>query len=426
MRLYIEPDRKTWAGLCVRPDTGAKEIDTKVRQIVRKVKTGGDKALKSISEEIDGYPLGEMKVSQEEISAAASQVPRELRNAIITARSNIEIFTNAQMTGRIEVQTMPGVRCWQRSVPIAKVGLYIPGGTAPLFSSVLMLAIPAKIAGCGRVTICTPRGKDGSISPAILYAASLCGVTDIYGIGGAQAIAAMAYGTKTIPKVDKIFGPGNRYVSKAKRVVSEDGVAVDMFAGPTELLIIADDSARADFLAADLLSQAEHDKLASAVLVTDSKELALAVQAEIERQLPLLPREEIARTSIDTNGKIIIASDLEQGVEIANEIAPEHLEVCVDEPFALLDKIKNAGSIFLGKNAPEALGDYLAGPNHTLPTSGTAKFSSPLSVDDFVKKSSYLYYTEEALGKVKDKIVLFANREGLQAHGRSAAIRFEK
>ena len=309
--------------------------------------------------------------------------------------------------------------------PIEKVGIYVPGGTASYPSTVLMNAIPAKIAGVKEIIMVTPPDKQGNIPSAILCAAKIAGVDTIIKTGGAQAVAALAYGTESVPKADKIVGPGNVFVATAKRMLF-GLVDIDMIAGPSEILVLADGTCNPAYVAADLLSQAEHDKLASAVLVTDSKELALAVQAEIERQLPLLPREEIARTSIDTNGKIIIASDLEQGVEIANEIAPEHLEVCVDEPFALLDKIKNAGSIFLGKNAPEALGDYLAGPNHTLPTSGTAKFSSPLSVDDFVKKSSYLYYTEEALGKVKDKIVLFANREGLQAHGRSAAIRFEK
>ena len=425
MRLYIEPDRKTWAGLCVRPDTGAKEIDTKVRQIVRKVKTGGDKALKSISEEIDGYPLGEMKVSQEEISAAASQVPRELRNAIITARSNIEIFTNAQMTGRIEVQTMPGVRCWQRSVPIAKVGLYIPGGTAPLFSSVLMLAIPAKIAGCSRVTICTPRGKDGSISPAILYAASLCGVTDIYGIGGAQAIAAMAYGTKTIPKVDKIFGPGNRYVSKAKRVVSEDGVAVDMFAGPTELLIIADDSARADFLAADLLSQAEHGKDSQVCLVCDSQKLLEEVNKELKIQIERIPRREIAEAALAESLAIII-KDKDTMLDFANTYAPEHLIINTNDAWALAGAITAAGNVFIGPYSPESAGDYASGTNHTLPTAGTATTVSGVGLESFMHKITYQELTKDGLDSLAPTIMDMAKAEGLIAHANSVAIRVKE
>ncbi len=400
-------------------------VEAIVSDIIANVKANGDKALREYSLKFDGSCPENLRVTQEEIDSAYENEDKAFIETLETAKKNIWAFHEKQLRSGFRIDEGDGIIAGQKITPIEKVGIYVPGGTASYPSTVLMNAIPAKIAGVKEIIMVTPPDKQGNIPSAILCAAKIAGVDTIIKTGGAQAVAALAYGTESVPKADKIVGPGNVFVATAKRMLF-GLVDIDMIAGPSEILVLADGTCNPAYVAADLLSQAEHDKLASAVLVTDSKELALAVQAEIERQLPLLPREEIARTSIDTNGKIIIASDLEQGVEIANEIAPEHLEVCVDEPFALLDKIKNAGSIFLGKNAPEALGDYLAGPNHTLPTSGTAKFSSPLSVDDFVKKSSYLYYTEEALGKVKDKIVLFANREGLQAHGRSAAIRFEK
>lgn len=400
-------------------------VEAIVSDIIANVKANGDKALREYSLKFDGSCPENLRVTQEEIDSAYENEDKAFIETLETAKKNIWAFHEKQLRSGFRIDEGDGIIAGQKITPIEKVGIYVPGGTASYPSTVLMNAIPAKIAGVKEIIMVTPPDKQGNIPSAILCAAKIAGVDTIIKTGGAQAVAALAYGTESVPKADKIVGPGNVFVATAKRMLF-GLVDIDMIAGPSEILVLADGTCNPAYVAADLLSQAEHDKLASAVLVTDSKELALAVQTEIERQLPLLPREEIARTSIDTNGKIIIASDLEQGVEIANEIAPEHLEVCVDEPFALLDKIKNAGSIFLGKNAPEALGDYLAGPNHTLPTSGTAKFSSPLSVDDFVKKSSYLYYTEEALGKVKDKIVLFANREGLQAHGRSAAIRFEK
>ena len=400
-------------------------VEAIVSDIIANVKTNGDKALREYSLKFDGSCPENLRVTQEEIDSAYENEDKAFIETLETAKKNIWAFHEKQLRSGFRIDEGDGIIAGQKITPIEKVGIYVPGGTASYPSTVLMNAIPAKIAGVKEIIMVTPPDKQGNIPSAILCAAKIAGVDTIIKTGGAQAVAALAYGTESVPKADKIVGPGNVFVATAKRMLF-GLVDIDMIAGPSEILVLADGTCNPAYGAADLLSQADQDKLASAVLITDSKELALAVQAEIERQLPLLPREEIARTSIDTNGKIIIASDLEQGVEIANEIAPEHLEVCVDEPFALLDKIKNAGSIFLGKNAPEALGDYLAGPNHTLPTSGTAKFSSPLSVDDFVKKSSYLYYTEEALGKVKDKIVLFANREGLQAHGRSAAIRFEK
>ena len=309
--------------------------------------------------------------------------------------------------------------------PIEKVGLYVPGGTAAYPSTVLMDAIPAKIAGCSEIIMVTPPSASGKVNPVILAAAKVAGVTRIFKMGGAQAIAALAYGTESVPRVDKIVGPGNAYVAEAKKQVF-GRVSIDMIAGPSEILVVADSTCNPKFVAADLLSQAEHDRMASAVLVTDTYALAEAVSAELERQIPLLPRADIARESIDKNGKIIVTEgNLMLAIDIANEIAPEHLELCMDNPFDYLDKVKHAGSIFMGKYCPEALGDYFAGPNHTLPTSGTARFSSPLSVDDFVKKSQFTYYTRNALSKVADKVAYFAEREGLSAHARSATVRFE-
>ena len=400
-------------------------VEAIVADIIKNVKENGDAALKEYSARFDGVCPENLRVTQEEIDAAYESEDKALIETLETAKKNIWNFHEKQLRSGFEIRGEDGTVSGQKITPIEKVGIYVPGGTASYPSTVLMNAIPAKIAGVKEIIMVTPPDKQGNIPSAILCAAKVAGVDTIIKTGGAQAVAALAYGTESVPKADKVVGPGNVFVATAKRMLY-GLVDIDMIAGPSEILVLADGTCNPVYVAADLLSQAEHDKLASAVLVTDSKELAYAVSEELERQIPLLPRQEIARASIDTNGKIIIANNLEQGVEIANEIAPEHLEVCVDDPFALLDKIKNAGSIFLGKNTPEALGDYLAGTNHTLPTSGTARFSSPLSVDDFVKKSQYIYYTKEALGKVKDNIVLFANREGLHAHGKSAAIRFEK
>ena len=317
-----------------------------------------------------------------------------------------------------------GILMGQKIIPIDRAGLYVPGGTAAYPSTVLMDAIPAKIAGCPEVVMVTPPNAEGKINPVILAAASIAGVDKIFKVGGAQAVAALAYGTESVPKVDKIVGPGNAFVAEAKKQVF-GRVSIDMIAGPSEILIVADGTTNPRFAAADLLSQAEHDRLASAVLVTDSYDLALAVQVELEVQIPKLERAEIARASIDNNGKIIVAENLRQAIDIANEIAPEHLELCVDNPFDYLDAIRHAGSIFMGKNCPEALGDYLAGPNHTLPTSGTARFSSPLSVDDFIKKTQYTYFTKDALARVAQDVAYFARAEGLTAHAKSAVIRTE-
>jgi histidinol dehydrogenase len=340
------------------------------------------------------------------------------------AAANIEAFHRQQVHKNVIVNQQDGVVLGQKYTPIEKAGVYVPGGTAAYPSTVLMDVIPAKVAGVKDIVMTTPAGKDGRVNPVILAAAATAGVTKIFKTGGAQAVAALAYGTQSVPAVDKIVGPGNIYVATAKRKVYGK-VGIDMIAGPSEILVLADGSCNPAWVAADLLSQAEHDKLASPVLVTDSAELARAVQAELEVQIPQLPRAAIARASVDDNGKIIVCGDLHKAIEACNIIAPEHLEVCVDDPFGVLNEIKNAGSIFLGKNVPEALGDYFAGPNHTLPTSGTARFSSPLGVDDFVKKSSFIYYTRDALGTVAPRIADFAEREGLHAHARSVTIRYE-
>ena len=393
-----------------------------VSDIIADVKENGDTAVKAYCAKFDKAELTSLEVTPE---AAISQVEPEFLDILREAAENIRSFHSRQVRNSFVIADKPGVVLGQKITPIEKVGVYVPGGTAAYPSTVLMDTIPAKIAGCPQVVMVTPPGRDGKVNPAILAAADLAGVNRIFKVGGAQAIAALAYGTESIPRVDKIVGPGNAFVAEAKKQVF-GRVSIDMIAGPSEILVIADGKSNPVHVAADLLSQAEHDKLASAVLVTDSEKLAQAVQAELERQLPLLPRQEIARASIENNGKIIVAETLMAGIEIANEIAPEHLELQVDDPFSYLDAIQNAGSIFLGRSCPEALGDYFAGPNHTLPTSGTARFSNPLSVDDFVKKSQFSYYTPEALAKAADKIAAFAEKEGLRAHGRSVTIRKEE
>ena len=404
--------------------TPAVDVAAIVADIIADVKANGDRAVKAYCAKFDKAELTSLEVTPEEIQAAVSQVEPEFLDILREAAENIRAFHSRQVRNSFVIADKPGIVLGQKITPIEKVGVYVPGGTAAYPSTVLMDTIPAKIAGCPQLVMVTPPGRDGKVNPAILAAASIAGVDRIFKVGGAQAIAALAYGTESIPKVDKIVGPGNAFVAEAKKQVF-GRVSIDMIAGPSEILVIADGKSNPVHVAADLLSQAEHDKLASAVLVTDSEELALAVQAELERQLPLLPRQEIARASIENNGKIIVAETLMAGIEIANEIAPEHLELQVDDPFSYLDAIQNAGSIFLGRSCPEALGDYFAGPNHTLPTSGTARFSNPLSVDDFVKKSQFSYYTPEALAKAADKIAAFAEKEGLRAHGRSVTIRKE-
>jgi len=399
-------------------------VEGTVADIIANVRSNGNKAVLEYNLKFDKAQLDTLLVSQEEIDEAFAAVEPEFLSILRQAAENIRAFHSKQVRNSFVIADKPGIVLGQKVTPIERVGVYVPGGTAAYPSTVLMDTIPAKIAGCPMIVMVTPPGADGKINPVILAAAKIAGVDMIFKVGGAQAVAALAYGTESIPKVDKIVGPGNAFVAEAKKQVF-GLVSIDMIAGPSEILVIADGKSDPAHVAADLLSQAEHDKLASAVLVTDSADLAEKVSQELEKQIPLLPRAEIARASIDNNGKIIVAENLMQGIEISNEIAPEHLELMVDDPFAYLDAVKHAGSIFMGRNCPEALGDYFAGPNHTLPTSGTARFSSPLSVDDFVKKSQFTYYTAGALNAVADSIQYFANKEGLQAHGKSAVIRKE-
>ena len=403
-------------------------VADKVAEILRNVRERGDAALREYTERFDHASPESLIVTPDEMQEALETIRTtdpEFMGVLEKAAANIRKFHSRQVRNSFIINDEPGIVMGQKVIPVDRAGLYVPGGTASYPSTVLMDVIPAKIAGVKEVILTTPPGRDGKINPAILAAASIAGADRIVKAGGAQAIAALAFGTESVPRVDKIVGPGNAYVAEAKRQVYGT-VAIDMSAGPSEILVAADGKSNPVWLAADLLSQAEHDKVASAVLVTDSMELAEKVQEELERQIPMLERSEIARESIDRNGKIIVAENLRTVIDIANEIAPEHLELCVDNPFDLLDSIRHAGSIFLGRHCPEALGDYLAGPNHTLPTQGTARFSSPLSVDDFVKKTQYTYYTKEALARAAKDVAVFAQKEGLTGHARSATIRTEE
>ena len=403
----------------------AMNVESIVTEIIENVKQNGDKALFEYCERFDKAKLDTLLVTAEEMDEAVNEVEPKFLEILKTAAQNIRTFHQSQKREGFEIKGEDGIITGQKITPVDRAGLYVPGGTAAYPSTVLMDSIPAKIAGCKEVVMVTPPGSNGKVNPVILAAAKIAGIDKIFKVGGAQAVAALAYGTESIPKVDKIVGPGNAFVAEAKKQVFGQ-VSIDMIAGPSEILIVADGKSNPAHVAADLLSQAEHDKMASAVLVTDSEVLANEVSQELEKQIPQLLRNEIARVSIDTNGKIIVADTLEKIIDIANEIAPEHLELLVDNPFDYLDKIRHAGSIFMGRNCPEALGDYYAGPNHTLPTSGTAKFSSPLSVDDFVKKTQYTYYTREALSKVASDVAFFAEKEGLTAHAKSAVIRTEE
>ena len=401
------------------------DVESIVSDIIANVRANGDKALYEYCEKFDKAKLTSLLVSNEEIEEALTLVEPKFLEILEKAAKNIRKFHEKQVRNSFIINDEDGIVIGQKVIPVDRAGLYVPGGTAAYPSTVLMDSIPAKIAGCREVVIVTPPNKEGKVNPVILAAAKIAGVDKIFKIGGAQAVAALAYGTESVPKVDKIVGPGNAFVAEAKKQVY-GVVSIDMIAGPSEILVVADGNSNPRHVAADLLSQAEHDKMASAVLVTDSYDLAQKVRDEIEVQLKSLEREDIARVSIDDNGKIIVADTLMAAIEIANEIAPEHLELCVDNPFDYLDAIRHAGSIFMGRNCPEALGDYFAGPNHTLPTSGTAKFSSPLSVDDFVKKTQYTYYTKDALSRVARDVEFFATKEGLTAHAKSAVVRIEE
>ena len=422
IRILKESETKREAIFAREDPVGS--VEEPVREIIAQVRAKGDEALKRYTKEFDGVDITSVEVGQGAIDEGFRMADPMLVDILYRASERVAAFHQHQVRNSFLVNEEDGILMGQKIIPLERVGLYVPGGTAAYPSSVIMNCIPAKLAGVKEIVMVTPPGKDGKIPPNILAAARICGVNRVFRVGGAQAIAALAYGTESVPRVDKIVGPGNQFVAEAKKQVFGK-VGIDMVAGPSEILVIADGNCDPRIVAADLLSQAEHDKNASAVLVTDSEALAVAVQSAIEEQLPKLRREEIARASIDTNGKIIVADNLDTAVEIANEIAPEHLEVCVDQPFDYLDKIKNAGSIFLGRNCPEALGDYFSGPNHTLPTSGTARFSSPLSVDDFVKKTQYTYYTRPALEKAQPTVSTFAKQEGLTAHARSIDIRFD-
>ena len=399
-------------------------VESIVTEIIENVRKNGDKALFEYCEKFDKAKLTALLVTQEEMDEAMAAVDPKFLEILEKAAANIRHFHEKQVRNSFILNDRPGIVMGQKIVPVDRAGLYVPGGTAAYPSTVLMDSIPAKIAGVPEVVMVTPPNAEGKINPVILAAAKIAGINKIFKVGGAQAIAALAYGTESVPKVDKIVGPGNAFVAEAKKQVF-GRVSIDMIAGPSEILIVSDGGSNPKHIAADLLSQAEHDKLASAVLVTNSYDLATKVQTELEVQIPRLERADIARASIDNNGKIIVCDDLRQAIHIANEIAPEHLELCVDNPFDYLDAIRHAGSIFMGRNCPEALGDYFAGPNHTLPTSGTAKFSSPLGVDDFVKKMQYTYYTRDALAAVADDVAAFARAEGLTAHARSATVRTE-
>ncbi len=401
------------------------DVEEVVDAIIADVRARGDAALRDYARRFDGARLEELEVSAQEMDQALADADPYFLDTLRMAAANIEAFHRRQLRDSFVMTEQDGVILGQKYTPVERAGVYVPGGTAAYPSTVLMDVIPARVAGVPEIVMTTPAGRDGRVDPAVLAAAAVAGVTRIFKTGGAQAVAALAYGTESVPAVDKIVGPGNIYVATAKRKVYGK-VGIDMIAGPSEILVLADGGCNPAWVAADLLSQAEHDRLASPVLVTDSEALALAVQAEVEAQLDALPRRDIARASVETGGKIILCGSLDQAVDVCNIIAPEHLELCVEDPFALLGRIKNAGSIFLGRNVPEALGDYFAGPNHTLPTSGTARFSSPLGVDDFVKRSSFIYYTREALGRVKDRIAGFAEAEGLHAHARSVTIRYEE
>jgi histidinol dehydrogenase len=404
--------------------TATADVSGAVAEIIQAVRKEGDEALRRFEEKFDHVKLDKLEVTAAELEAAMAQVTPEFLGVLERSAANIRAYHLKQQRPGYVMTQQPGLIVGQRVIPLERVGICVPGSGSgtPLASTVLMNAIPAKLAGCGEIIMVTPALPDGSISPAILAAAKIAGVDRVFKLGGAQAVAALAYGTETVPRVDKIVGPGGAFVAEAKKQVFGQ-VAIDMIAGPSEILVVSDGKSDPRYLAADMLSQAEHDKNAAAVLVTDSMALAQAVQREIEAQLPKLARQEIARASVEANGKIIVAEDLRSAIAIANEIAPEHLELCLDDPFDYLNDIRHAGSVFLGRSCPEAMGDYCAGPNHTLPTGGTARFSSPLSVDDFVKKSQYIYYTREAQATAAPDVALFAEVEGLTGHARSALIR---
>ena len=422
MKVFNEPKRNEWASIIERPSIDAAQLNDNVRNIIDDVIAGGDAAIKKITLQFDRVSINELRVTAEKIAAAENLISAALKTAIQLAKVNIEIFHNSQIQKVERIETMPGVWCWRKSVGIEKVGIYIPGGSAPLFSTVLMLGIPAKIAGCKEIVLCTPPNEQGDIHPAILYAASLVGVTAIYSVGGAQAIAAMAYGTATIPKVHKIFGPGNQYVTAAKQLVQQNGIAIDMPAGPSEVCVWADENAIPSFVAADLLSQAEHGPDSQVILVANNKAIVSAIQLEIDLQLSALPRKDFATKAL-ANSKAIILSNQDQAIDLINAYAPEHLILSVDNALQIADKIINAGSVFIGNYSPESVGDYASGTNHTLPTNGYAKAYSGVSLDSFVKKITFQQLTERGLMNIAPTVIEMAEAEGLQAHSNAVSVR---
>ena len=424
MQVFRYPERKEWKAILARPVIDAIALEHKVTQILAEVKAGGDAVVNRYTKQFDGVDINEMLVSEAEINEAEKILPAELKNAIRQAAANIKTFHARQVSPVEIIETMPGVQCWRKSVAIEKVGLYIPGGTAPLFSTLLMLAIPATIAGCKEIILCTPPGKDGNIHPAILFSAATVGVTKIFKAGGVQAIAAMAYGTATIPQVYKIFGPGNQYVTCAKQLVQKDGIAIDMPAGPSEVAVYADDNANPAFVAADLLSQAEHGADSQVVLVLTNEAIAKQVEKEIEKQLQQLPRKAIAGKALE-NSKTIIVKDELAAIDLLNEYAAEHLILSCTNADGIAEKIVNAGSVFLGHYSPESVGDYASGTNHTLPTNGNAKAYSGVSVDSFVKKITFQRLSAEGLKNIANTVELMASAEGLEAHRNAVRVRRE-
>jgi histidinol dehydrogenase len=422
MNTFLYPDAMTWSDLCRRPGIDKSDLNDAVRTIINTVKSEKDQALHFYSEKFDGVLRGKLKISSDEIKDAPGKISDALKSAIDTARNNIEKFHSSQLITEPVIETSPGVKCWRKNRAIERVGLYIPGGSAPLFSTVLMLGIPAKLAGCREIIICSPAGKDGNVNPLILYTAQLIGITDIYLVGGAQAIAAMAYGTETISKVGKIFGPGNQYVTKAKELVQQDGIAIDMPAGPSEVLIIADSSANAEFIAADLLSQAEHGADSQVIMLTDNQALTENVKTEIGKQLIQLPRAEIASKALN-NSKLILLASMDECIDFSNRYAPEHLIINTVNAHALAERVINAGSVFLGSFSCESAGDYASGTNHTLPTNGFASCYSGVSTDSFLKKITFQEITGEGIKNLGPVIELMAEAESLHGHKNAVSVR---
>jgi histidinol dehydrogenase len=424
MKTILYPEKERWLTLCRRPAIDKTDLEDVVRGIIKGVKSEMDKALYYYSEKFDGGAPANLKVSLSEIQDSIRQIPEDLKTALNIAKVNIENFHSAQLLEEPVVETFKGVKCWRKSVAIEKVGLYIPGGSAPLFSTVLMLGIPAKLAGCKEIVVCTPPGKDGKVSPLILYTAQLIGLSEIYKIGGAQAIAAMAYGTESIPKVYKIFGPGNQYVTKAKEIVQEEGVSIDMPAGPSEVLIIADVTANPEFVASDLLSQAEHGADSQVIMLTDNQELMENVKTEVEKQLQQLPRKEIALKALE-NSKLVLFTSLDDCISFSNMYAPEHLIINTSDTHTLANKIINAGSVFLGNYSCESAGDYASGTNHTLPTNGFARNYSGVSTESFLKKISFQEVSEEGIKNLGPAIKLMAEAEFLHGHKNAVSVRLK-